>query len=201
MDCTKVIVNFITNEKTWAIVAAVSGAIAAIAAMLTIYQASSSSREERESRRPYFTLAAPGIKPLPQSPPYRIQITMENIGVHSANEIIGKIIIIDKSLSKPPETIFNLSIANDVPPKTPTPWYKDDLALPANVPPQYIVLGIKYIDPMLKKYFTQLFYMKWAGVSNGQTYPDFVHVTIEEKAAIFEHYSNILKEFQEKEKH
>jgi hypothetical protein len=53
---------------------------------------------------------------------------------------------------------------------------------------------------MLKKLFTQLFYMEWAGVSNGQTHPDFVHVTIEEKTAIFGHYSNILKEFQEKER-
>ena len=199
MEWTKIL-DFITNEKTWAIVAAVSGAIAAIAALLTVYQASSSSREERESRRPYFTLAAPGIKPLPQSPPFRIQITMENIGVDPAYDLIGMIFFVEKSLTKPPEFTFNFSIANDIPSKTPTPWYNDDLVLPANVPPHYIVLGIKYYDPILKKSFAQVFYMKWAGVSNGQTYPDFVHVAIEDKKPIFEHLENELKDFSEKEK-
>lgn len=189
------IVNFILSEKTWAIVATISGAIAAIAALLTVYQASSSSKEERESKRPYFTLSAPGIKPLPQSPPFRIQLTMNNIGVHPAYDLIGKVLIMEKSLTNPPAFTFDFSVANEIPAETPTPWYNDALYLPANVPPHYVVLAIKYYDPILKRFFTQMFFMKWDGVINGQTQPDFVHVSKEEKSKLFNHLKTMLRNF------
>lgn len=188
----KRVLSFILSERSWAIVAAISGAVAAIAASLTVYQAISASREDRESKRPYFTLSAPGIKPLPQSPPFRIQITMDNIGVHPASDLVGKILIIDRTLTSPPEFSFDFSVANEIPAETPTPWY-NDVYLPQNVPPQYVVLAIKYRDPILKKFFTQIFYMKWDGVLNGQTQPDFVHVTVEEKATLQRHLTTVLR--------
>lgn len=71
--------DLLKNEKTWAIIAAIAGAVAALAALSSIYLTVSEQKELRESQRPYFTLAEPGIKPLPQSPPYRIQITWRTL--------------------------------------------------------------------------------------------------------------------------
>lgn len=186
---------FLTDEKTWAIVAAVSGAVAAIAALRSINLTVSEQKELRESQRPYITIVAPGIKPLSQSPPYRIQITMENIGVHPVEDLYGKIIIIDKNLKGEPQFVFGISVANEIPTKTPTPWYNDGLNLPTNVAPQYIVLAISYIDPILNKSHRQTFFMKWDGVVNGQTSPDFVHVSKDEKQKIEEHLKIVLKDF------
>jgi len=187
--------SVLSNEKIWAIVAAISGAVAAIAALLTVYHARITWREQIESNRPYFTIMKPGIKPLPQSPPFRIQITMENIGVRPAYDLMGKIYIIDKNLKRGPQFIFEFSVANEIPTKTPTPWYNDSLLLPKNVSPQYVVFAIKYTDPVVKKSFAQAFFMKWDSVVNGRFYPDFVHVSIEEKLKIKEHLKILLRDF------
>jgi len=194
MDWIK-IASILSNEKTWAVVAALSGAVAAIAALLTVYHARTSWKEQTEANRPYFTITNPGIKPLPQSPPYRIQITMENIGVRPAYDLFGKIYIVDKNLKSDPQFTFDFSIANEIPTKTPTPWYNDTLRLPTNVSPQYIVLAIKYKDPVVNKFFPQIFFMKWDGVANGQTHPDFVHASKEEKQKIGDHLKDFLKDF------
>ena len=194
MDWSK-ITSILSNEKTWAIVAAVSAAIAAIAASVTVYHATITWKEQIESNRPYFTIAKPGIKPLPQSPPYRIQITMENIGVRPAYDLFGKIYIINKNLKDGPQFTFDFSVANEISVKTPTPWYNDSLQLPTNVPPQYVVFAIKYRDPVVNKSFAQVFFMKWDGVVNGQFHPDFVHVSIEEKQKIKDHLKDLLRDF------
>jgi len=195
MDWCKFIISILSNEKTWAIVGAISGAVAAIAALFTVYHARSSWKEQIESNRPYFTITEPGIKSLPQSPPYRIQITMENIGIRPAYDLIGKIFIIDKNLESEPRFTFDFSVANEIPPKTPTPWYNDTLRLPKNMPPQYIVFAIKYSDPVINKSFTQVFFMKWDGVVNGVFDPNFVHVSIEEKQKIKDHLKDLLQNF------
>ena len=194
MDWSK-IASILSNEKTWAIVGAVSTAIAAIAALLTVYLATTTWKEQIGSKRPYFTITEPGIKPLPQSPPYRIQITMENIGVHPAYDLFGKIYIIDENLKGRPQFTFDFSVANEIPAETPTPWYNDSLQLPTNVPPQYVVFAIKYWDPVVNKSFAQVFFMKWDGVVNGQFHPDFVHVSIEEKQKIEDHLEDLLRDF------
>lgn len=119
---------------------------------------------------------------------------MENIGIHPASDLSGKILIIDKNLKSEPQYVINFSVANEIPIKTPTPWYNDDLYLPVNVSPQYIVLAIKYNDPILNKSYQQMFFMKWGGVVNGQFYPDFVHTSNEEKQKIEVHLQSLLHE-------
>jgi hypothetical protein len=175
---------FLKSGTTWAIVSAVSGMISALAAMFAVYQAVTAQRAEREAKRPYFTIEAPGIKALPSSPPYRIQITMRNVGVHPAAVLQGKILFVDAALATRPAYNFEFSVANDVPSGSPTPWYNDSLMLPNNVPPMYIILAISYRDDILGRTYSQGFYMRWHGVENGQTHPDFVHVSTSEKVRI-----------------
>jgi len=175
-------------------ISAIAASIAALAACFTVLMMIHSWRIEQESKRPYFTIKAPGIRPLPQSPPYRIILPIENVGTHPASNLIGKIIIIDKSLKKVPILVSDFSIANDLPNNAPNPWYDDNLMLSDNVPPMYILIAIKYFDPILKKYFTQKFSMKWDGVVNGTTHPDFVHTSLEENKKIIEHLKGLLED-------
>jgi hypothetical protein len=83
-------------------------------------------------------------------------------------------------LEVPPDSVVDLSISNEIPSNSPTPWYYDNLNLPENMPPKFIVVVIRYNDPILEKKFDQQYYMKWHGVNNGVTHPDFVHTSIEE---------------------
>lgn len=194
MDWNKIFA-LLTSSEVLAVISSISGAIAAVSAMFAVYQTRTSLKDDRESNRPYFTIAAPGIKQLPQSPPFRIMIGMENIGRHPAQELVGKILMLEKSLSRQPTFTFDFSVANDIPTGTPTPWYNDTVVLPPNVPPQYIVLVIKYRDPILKKDFAQAFFMRWDGVNIGATHPDFVHVSMEEKMTLGKHLHKTLEQF------
>lgn len=175
------------SKVVWTAVSAVAGAISAIAALFTVWNARKSAEEERKNKRAFFTISEPGIKPLPDSPPFRVQITLENTGVYSATDVKGKLLFVESDLSSDPDYSFDFSIGNVVDSKAPTPWYNDGLYLPNEAPPHFVVLGIRYLDVRLKEEFSQCFFMKWNGVSDGTTHPDFVHVSIEEKEIVTEH--------------
>lgn len=194
MDFCKFL-SSLNNETIWVVVTAISGATAAIAALFTIYHARKTWKEQIESNRPYFTIKAPGVKELPDSPLYRMQITLENVGIRPAFDLSGKIYIVDKNLNKKPDFTFDVSVANDIPPNTPTPWYNDTLQLPTNVPPKYIVFAFRYNDPIINEVFAQVYYMKWDGVKNGTISPNFDHVSMDEKGEIIEHLEELLKPF------
>jgi len=195
MEWGKIITIF-SSSNTWAVVSAVAGAIAALAAMFTVYHSHVFWQDERESKRPYFIIEKPGIKPLSKSPPFRIQINMENKGVHAAKDLEGKIFILKSDLSSKPEFTFSFSIANAIPSNSPTPWYNDSLILQKNLPPQYVVLAIKYWDEILNKSYNQIFFMTWHGVKDGSTHPDFVHTTKDEAYNIGQYLKESLNEFQ-----
>ena len=104
-------------EKTWAVISA----IAAVAALFAVYQARVASHEQILANRPDFTLLQPGIKPLPNSPPFRIQITMENMGGRPAAEMSGELLIADQALDAEPVLRTEFTVGNEILPKTPTP--------------------------------------------------------------------------------
>jgi len=175
------------KKSMWEIISSLSGVVAAIVALITVYIAISSLQQENQYKRPYFIIEKPGIKPLSDSPPYRIQITLYNTGVHPAVDLVGTIKILNRTLNKKPDFDINFSVANEIPHNSPTPWYNDNVMLPNNINPQYIVLSIKYGDPILKESYSQNFFMRWDGIKEGITHPDFVHVRIEEKNKIIEY--------------
>ncbi len=188
--------DIIRNEKTWTVITALSGAVTSIAALFIVIYTMTTWKEQIESNRPYFTITKPGIIQLQQGPWHRLQITMENIGVRPAYDLYGKIFIMDKNLISEPRFAFELSIANEIPAKIPTPWHNDSLRLSTNIPPQYIVLAIEYSDPILKKSFDQIFYMKWNGVTEGQPDSNFVYMSIDEKMKIEDRIKVIFEDFK-----
>lgn len=184
------LLEILKKDVFWSALSAVAAMVAALAALYTIRMAIEAAKAERLSRRAYFTISKPGIKQIPNSPPFRIQITLENVGSNPAEDLTGKILFIDHSLKKTPDSQVDLSVANEIPSHSPTPWYYDELVLPENMPPKFIVVLIKYNDPIINKYYPQQFYMKWHGVKNGVTHPDFVHVSKTEKDNLIEYIEN-----------
>jgi hypothetical protein len=140
-------------------------------------------QNEMLSSRPVFEIKEPGIKPLPKSPTFRILIKIENVGEHPSDGLEGELIFIEAETNK---TMLreSISVASLIRPKIPTSYWNDSLVLGGNVPKMYVLLGIKYSDAFSSKAYGQIFYMKWSGVKDGDTQPDFVHVTKAEKEEI-----------------
>jgi hypothetical protein len=117
---------------------------------------------------------------------------MENRGGRVAKDVYGSLKIVEVQTEER-QTVFetSFSISNEVPPNSPTPWYNDSVVFPRNHPPCAILLVLKYRDPILNKAYVQLFTMKWAGVVDGVTHPDFVYSSIEQAAD----YAPILQRF------
>lgn len=160
-----------------------------------MWLAFSSLREANAAKRPYINVAAPGIKPLPKSPPYRIQINMENAGVNAAQNLEARLLMFDQSLKSPPIATIDIGVANDVPAKTPTPYYNDSVVLPQNQLPLFIVPALKYKDAITGKRYSQVWCMKWDGIMAGVTNSDFVHVSPAEKNGILPYVEQYLRRF------
>ncbi|MGE5456873.1 MAG: hypothetical protein ACM3RX_00810 [Methanococcaceae archaeon] len=163
-----------TNYMT--VISVLSGAIAALAALLSIILTYKIHKSDRDSKRPYFTISSPGFKPM--SGLLRLQITFLNIGVHPAKYFKGEIRIFQEDLEN--ESKLPIDVVNDITSNSPTPYYNDSVRLGNNMPKHFIYCKINYFDPLLNKNFEQEFYMKWDGVTNGFTHPDFVHVNTTE---------------------
>lgn len=158
----------------------VSGAIAALAALATICLTYHNNKRDREAKRPYFTIVDPGFKQIKNN--LRLQITFINNGNHPAKEFKGEIQIFQEDVLNVVK--IDIDIVNDIPPNYPTPYYNDSVVLTVNMPRHFIYCNISYLDPILKKKYHQEFFMKWDGVQNWVTHPDFVHVDKSEKNII-----------------
>ena len=106
----------------WTAISSICAVITVVFAFYSIHVTISDRKQDRESRRSYFTISQPGIKRLPNSPPYRVQITFENVGQHPSTGLEGNILFIDSSLQTEPESTVALSVANYILTNTPTPW-------------------------------------------------------------------------------
>lgn len=195
--CTTIgwIKTVLSNADIWPVLSAMSSAVASFAALKTVYHSRILWENQRESERAYFVLEKPGIKELPNSPPYRIQLTMMNTGNNVASNLFTRLIVLKEDLTTQPSWDFSTSHGNDIPPNSPTPWYFEDIDLKENTPGQHIVLAIKYEDPILKKNYKQIFFMKWHGVVGNSFSPDFVYAKKEEVEKISEYLQEILHEY------
>lgn len=185
----------LANGNFWAAISSIGGSVSAIAAFIIVWNSRQANKEALEALRPYFMLEAPGIKQLPGSPPFRVLLTLKNIGGRVANNLDGRIYIVDNQPNSRPILDLAFSVANDIPPQSPTPWYNDTLQLAAQLPPHYVILGIRYQDHIMNRKLKQLFCMRWDGVNNGIFQPDFVHISSSEYKQIESKIAAVFGEF------
>lgn len=183
------------NPARWAAVSAISGLLAAVTALVTVYITTTAWREERGSRRPYFAITEPGIKLSTEKLPLRIQINIENVGSRPASDFTERLIMMNFDLSSEPQ-VKETTVANEIPVKIPQAWYLHGFDLPAKVGPKYFVYAISYTDRVLNKSFVQAFFMKWDGVARGKVSPDFVQVSKEEQRKLVSHLGSLLQDFK-----
>ena len=113
------ILNFLKSEKFSTVIIAISCAVASIAALFVVINTRAIWREQIESNRPYLAIIDSGIVQLPKSTQYRMQITIQNVGVRPAYDLYGKIFLIEKDLKSEPIFTFDFSIANEIPANIP----------------------------------------------------------------------------------
>lgn len=174
-------------DSFWSALSAICALVATVVALVTIWITLRDRRVDRQSRRPYFTIPDAKITPLPESPPYRIEITFTNQGLNPATKFEGKILLVDAILKEEPIFTKALSIGDDLPNNIPKTWTHDILGIGENVSEKYIVFQCAYFDPLLKEEYSQSFFMKWAGMKDGTGKGDFQHATKSEKTDIEEY--------------
>ncbi|RNC28719.1 MAG: hypothetical protein AWM53_01160 [Candidatus Dichloromethanomonas elyunquensis] len=169
--------------------------IFAITSMITVFISASSWREERESVKPYLTFnSSPEVFFTPNKELVFL-FRFQNSGLHPAENLHIQTMILDCELKGPPLHTDQFSFVNDIPQNAAA-----DLSIrldnpsimlhPKQFNPHYIILNLKYSDPVLGKSHEQIIYLKWPGITEGRA-GAILHASKEDKNHIVEYLQKI----------
>lgn len=153
------------------IIATIGTAVLAITALITVYITISGWKEEQEANRPYFTFKEAPEVILSDSPEFEIEFT--NVGEHPAVSLWSKCVVFSSDLESKPIAVDEYALVNDIPKNASATLLIELDALKeevqkGKVPPHYIVIALKYEDPIINKSFIQNIYIEWSGMENGK---------------------------------
>ena len=169
---------------------AITTLIFAITSLITVYISLSAWKDERESVRPYLTFY--------QSPEVYLEdkhlvfsVRYYNVGLHPAASFHSHTIIVKHHLNDPPLhndqfTLVNYIAQNattDIVIKVDLGPTKTDFQ---NIHAHFIIINLKYSDPILNKNHEQIIYLRWEGTVNGKLQPIF-HCSKQEKTQILDY--------------
>ncbi|NLP44989.1 MAG: hypothetical protein GX351_10240 [Peptococcaceae bacterium] len=148
-------------------IATIGTVVLAITALITVYITISGWKEEQEANRPYFTFKDSPRVIFEENLEFEIQFT--NVGEHPAVSLWSKSIVFSSDLDSYPIAIDEFALVNDIPKNASTTLVIGldtlrSLAETGNVKPYFIVIFLKYEDPIIEKQFEQSLYMKWSGI-------------------------------------
>lgn len=166
-----------------------STAIFAIISLISVYVTVNSWQTQREAARPYFTFKESPIVELIDQVSFEFKF--RNVGTHPATELTSKTSVFNQDLSGKPTLIDEYSVVNDIPRDTVTSLlvHLDPKEINPSLPdirPYYIVISLKYTDPILNDSYNQILYIKWPGVIERKIQP-LIHVEASEKQAILKY--------------
>ncbi|MBW2641543.1 MAG: hypothetical protein JRE10_15655, partial [Deltaproteobacteria bacterium] len=149
------------KDKTWTVVAAIASSIAAIAALLAIFQTSSILKSERDFRRPYLKIYEATMQKIDKENTFTFKVALENIGIDPLRDPQMKLLVKNISLDK---DLFNVfySYAGDTPPGGTLSFVRRSIKsseITDNA--YYVILVFRYKDPILEKEFAQRYFLKW----------------------------------------
>lgn len=175
------------------IIASLATAVLAITALITVYITISSWKDEREANRPYFTFKeSPKIVFDDENLEFEIKFT--NVGKHPAVNLWSKSLVFNEKLNEKPIAVDEYALVNDIP-QNASPTLLIGLeslnakAKLGDISPHFIVIMLRYEDPIIDKKFEQTLYLKWNGAKNGDILSTN-HVEEEEKEKILDYFSN-----------
>lgn len=162
----------------------------ACTALITVFITISSWKQEREAARPYLTFKESPSVDIKNGLSFELKFT--NVGEHPVTNLWSKSYVMEQSLKVTPIFIWQHSLVNDIPKNTSSSLLitidKDKLnPTQSNINPYYIVVLLKYLDPMIQKRYTQSIYLRWNGVINDKLQPIF-HVEVEERDNILNYF-------------
>jgi len=166
--------------------------IFAITSMITVYISVSAWRDEREAVRPYLTFyRSPEVYFENNNTQLVFSFRFNNVGPHPAGSLHSQTIIVDRQLNTPPLHTDQYSLVNFIPQNTTA-----DLIIkidgeashidPLHIQEHYIIISLKYSDPVLDTNHEQIIYLRWSGIVEGKVTPIF-HASKEDKEQIVEY--------------
>ncbi len=172
------------------IVATLATTVLAISSLITVYVTVTAWREEREAARPYLTVQESPRVTVGERVSFELKFT--NSGLHPAANLSSKSLVFAQDLAHEPVHHDEFDLANEIPNNTVSSLVIDldrREHATAAAPPVYIVVDLQYDDPILNKGFNQTIYLKWNGVTKGETQP-IAHVQVTEKNKILNYFKN-----------
>lgn len=147
--------------------------IFAITSLITVYISLSAWKEEREAVRPYLTFQSSPQVYFNAANQLVFSFKFTNVGLHPASSLHCQTVIVNCSLDDKPLHTDQHSLVNNIPQNSPT-----DLIIvmdssskgidKKNITSHYIIINLKYTDPILEKDHEQILYLRWGGISNGK---------------------------------
>lgn len=167
--------------KWSSIIATVGTAVLAMTALITVYVTLNAWKIQREDARPYLSL-----KESPQVESYKevqFEFKFNNVGTHPAENLSSQTIIFEQNLQSAPIHNERYDLVNEIPKDTSSSLViaLEPRELTSN--PYYIVVLLKYGDPVIKQDYQQSLLLKWNGIKEGKAQP-IVHVQTQEKDKI-----------------
>jgi len=171
-------------------IATIATAILAITALITVYITISAWREEREANRPYFTFKESPQVVNNESPEFEIKFN--NVGEHPAVNLWSKSVVFNSDLKSKPIAVDEYALVNDIPKNASATLLIGLEALKnetsaGTVSPYFIVIVLRYEDPIIDEKFEQTLYIKWNRSEKGETL-NTTHAEEEEKQKIINYF-------------
>jgi hypothetical protein len=169
--------RLLRQDKTWTVVSAVSGAVAALAAFGAIYQTRQIAYEDRLAKKPYLKLKTAQIRA--DQNRHTIVFMFDNTGARPAIGLRERLVIVKPDLPTPIADLKS-STANEIAPNAEYVWQHAKIDVPANVGLHYFLFTLSYGDPVVSTRQTQVFVLKWPGATQGRVPVDLEHASTEE---------------------
>jgi len=178
------------NSLKWLnVIATMATTVLALTALITVVLTVAAWKGQQQTARPYFILKESPKVDLGTELNFELKFT--NVGMHPAVDLSSETIVFEDQLTGKPIHHDESAIVNEIPKDSSSSLVmtipSEQLSQQSNISPHYIVVDLHYADPILKKTFGQLIYLKWNGVKNEKMQPT-VHVRVEERTKITEYF-------------
>jgi hypothetical protein len=167
--------------KWSSIIATVGTAIIALTALITVYVTLNAWKIQREDARPYLSMKESPQVELKEG--VQFEFKFNNVGTHPAVNLSSQTIIFEQNLQQKPIHNERYDLVNEIPKDTSSSLVISLEPEEIDLNAYYIVVLIKYGDPVIKQNYQQSLLLKWNGIKDGKAQA-IVHVQTQEKENI-----------------